>query len=452
MAIARPGKTSVLAAVLLIIQPTLPASASTASQAALLKNSLTPTGAERPGNAAGTIPAWSGGASSVGQARRETAALAAERPLFSITAANAGQYRAQLPDGALALFSRYPDYRMDIYPAHRTASLPQPVYDAIARNAITAHPVPEGCRFGLADASGGVPYPIPLDGCQVVWNHLLAYWGPARDTRLQTYVVFDGKGFEKTSDRQEIVDFPYYEAGSSPSAVGPYYFQRRDEQIWPADGAGGGYISREPLDLATTKLASWQYLAGQRRVRRSPALSYDTPNPNASGLESFDDYYIFSGGLDRYAFTLLGKREMYIPYNNHLFDMPVRRIIGPRHADPSALRYELHRVWVVDAQLAPGREHIVPHRRLYIDEDSWFAVYADEWDTSGKLWKFAQGAMDLMPDMPAVILGSQFVYDLQYHACVYDFSFGKPDGYFTITQPHPESVYTPQGMALDFNR
>jgi hypothetical protein len=40
-------------------------------------------------------------------------------------------------------------------------------------------------------------------------------------------------------------------------------------------------------------------------VRRAPSLSYDTPEPSASGLESFDDYYIFSGGLDHYRYTLL---------------------------------------------------------------------------------------------------------------------------------------------------
>ncbi len=421
-------------------------------QSAVLGAGLTPTGAERPGNASGTIPAWNGGAGSTGRAREAAASLAAERPLFSITAANVARYAGQLPDGAVALFARYPDYRMEIYPTHRTASLPQPVYDAIARNATSAHPVAQGCRFGVADASGGIPYPMPKDGCEVVWNHLLAYWGGSRDTRLQTYVMFDGRGIEQTSAREEIVDFPYYQAGLSTASVGPYYFQRRDEQIWPADRAGSGYITRQPLDVARTRFASWEYLAGQRRVRKSPSLSYDTPDPDASGLESFDDYYIFSGGLDRYDFTLLGKREMFIPYNNHLSDLPARRVLGSQHAEPSVLRYELHRVWVVDGRLAAGREHIVPHRRLYIDEDSWFAVYADEWDGEGRLWKFSQGAMDLIPDIPAVILGSQFVYDLQYHAYVYDFAFGKPDGLFRITRPHPQSAYTPEGMATDFNR
>ena len=409
-------------------------------------------GAERAGDPSIGIPPWTGGLATAAQARAAAVAFASERPLFSITAANVRRYAASLPDGAVALFAHDRDYRMDIYPTHRTAALPQPVYDAIGRNAVSAHPVAQGCRFGLADASGGIPYPIPADGCQVVWNHLLAYWGPARDARLQTFVVFGAGDVEKTSDRLEIADFPYYEAGSDPAAVGPYFFERREMLTFPADRAGGGYITRQPLDSGTTRFESWEYVPGARRVRQSPSLSYDTPDPDASGLESFDDYYIFSGGLEHYDFTLLGKRAMFIPYNNHAFDRATSALLGPRHADPSAIRYELHRVWVVDARLAAGQHDIVPHRRLFIDEDSWFAAYADEWNADGALWKFSQASMDLFPGLPAILLGGQLTYDLLYHAYVYDFAFGHPDGAFRPSAPHDPAAYTPQGMSRDFNR
>ncbi len=337
---------------------------------------------------------------------------------------------------------------MDVYPTHRLASFPKSVYAAVGRNAISAHPVSEGCRFGITGAAGGIPFPAPRDGCEVVWNHVLAWWGPARDAKLQTWVVF-GRDIEKTDEREEIADFPYYQA-ATPAAVGPYFLKRREKIVWPADQAGGGYIACQPLDVGQTRFASWEYLPGQRRVRRSPSLSYDTPDPDASGLESFDDYYIFSGGLDRYTYTLLGKREMIIPYDNHLSDLPASALLGPHHADPARIRTELHRVWVVDARLAPGAHDIVPHRRLYIDEDTWFAAYQDEWDASGHLWKFSEGAMDLLPDIPAVLLGSQLVYDLQYGAYVYDFAFGRPGGAYRLTPPHPASDYTPEGMAAAY--
>jgi len=120
-------------------------------------------------------------------------------------------------------------------------------------------------------------------------------------------------------------------------------------------------------------------------------------------------------------------------------------VLGPQHANPADLRYELHRVWVVDGTLAEGKHHIVPHRRLYIDEDSWLAVYSDSWDDEGRFWKFAHGTMHLMPDIPAVILGSQFVYDLELGGYVLGFSFN--GGSYTVTAPHPPGVFSPEALA-----
>src|SRR5262249_21080387 len=157
---------------------------------------------------------------------------------------------------------------------------------------------------------------------------------------------------------------------------GRYYFKRREITDAPAALAGRGYLLWQPSNIARDHLQAWQYLPRERRVRKSPSLSYDTPTPDGAGIESFDDYYVFSGSPDRYEFRLVGKQEMYIPYNNNRFYLsPVEEVAGPAHAEPDALRYELHRVWVVDAVLAPGRRHVAPHRRLYLDEDTWFAVY-----------------------------------------------------------------------------
>jgi hypothetical protein len=117
----------------------------------------------------------------------------------------------------------------------------------------------------------------------------------------------------------------------------------------------------------------------------------------------------------------------------------------PLHANPDDLRYELHRVWVVEGTLAPGKHHIAPRRRLYIDEDTWLAVYADSWDENGKLWKFGEGTTYLMPDIPAVVLGSQFVYDFVLGGYVYGFALdGVPYG---ITAPHPANTYSPDVLA-----
>jgi hypothetical protein len=162
-------------------------------QAEQLKTSLTPIGAERAGNKEGTIPPWSGGFAAAAPGYRASAPhadpFALEKPLFSITAANWDKYADKLPEGAKALLRKYPDYRMDIYPTHRTAAFPASVIDSVYRNATRAHAAPEGIAFGVEGAAGGIPFPIPKNGFEVVWNHLLAYWGPARELHVNTYVV-----------------------------------------------------------------------------------------------------------------------------------------------------------------------------------------------------------------------------------------------------------------------
>jgi hypothetical protein len=426
-----------------------PASA-TPQEAALLKTTLTPVGAERAGNKEGTIPPWTGGYTSNAAAYRDGKArpdpFAGEKPLFSITAANLSEYGAKLPEGAKVLLKKYPDYRMDIYPTHRSAAFPEAVTDNIFRNATRAHAAPEGIAYGVEGAAGGIPFPIPKSGFEVVWNHLLAFWGPAREMHLDTYVASSNGSIELATGYKEVADFPYYYPGATPTSFDGYYFKTRHIEDSPPAKFGESYLAWQPIDTARYKFAAWRLLPGERRVRRAPSLSYDIPDPDASGFENLDEYYIFFGGPDRYDFKLLGKREMYIPYNNNRFYLQsAQHVMQPIHANPDDLRYELHRVWVVEGTLAPGKHHIVPRRRLYFDEDTWLAVYSDSWDEDGKLWKFAQGTPYLMPDVPAVILGSQFVYDFDLGGYVYGFAFNRRA--YKVTAPHPASVFSPDILA-----
>jgi hypothetical protein len=407
-------------------------------------------GAERAANRAGTIPAWTDGFTTVSPGYRAGSPrpdpFAAEKPLFSITGRNLEKYSDQLPEGEKVLLKRYPDYRMDIYPTHRTAAFPQSVYDNVFRNATRARAAPEGLAYGVEGAAGGIPFPIPKIGGEIVWNHLLAYWGAARELRVKTYIVGADGRTELSAGYDEVADFPFYFPNATPSSYGGYYFKTLHLENAPPSKAGEAYIDWQPINTARYKFAAWQLLRGERRARRGPSLSYDIPDPEASGFENLDEYYIFFGGPDRYDFKLIGKKEMYIPYNNNRFYLkPVSEVLGPKHANPDDLRYELHRVWVVEGTLAAGKHHIVPRRRLYIDEDTWLAVYSDSWDEDGKLWKFGHGTMYLMPDAPAVILGSQFVYDLVLSGYVLGFAFNG-EGY-KITTPHSPSVFTPEALA-----
>ena len=424
----------------------------TSSEADRLKSDLTPVGGERAGNKDGTIPAWSGGyttpAPGYRQGQVEPDPFAGDKKLFAITAANYRNFSDKLPEGAKALFERFPDYRMDIYPTHRSAAYPPEVYSNIYANVTRAHAAAEGIAIGVDGAAGGIPFPIPKNGFEAMWNHLLGYWGAARELHVKTYVAAPDGTIELTSSYREVADFPFYYPNATPSSYSGYYFKTRHWQDGPAVKVGQAYLDWQPIDTSRYKFAAWRLLPGERRARRAPSISYDVPDPDASGYQNEDEYYIFFGGLDRYDFKLVGKKEMYVPYNNNrLYGEPTSAIMGPRHANPDALRYELHRVWIIEATLAPGKHQVAPHRRFYLDEDTWFAVYGEAWDERGRLWKFAHSTMYLMPDVPAVILGSQFVYDLDLGGYVFAFGFNDERGSYKITTPHAAALFTPESLA-----
>ncbi len=422
----------------------------TPEAAAALQGRLTPMGAERAGNQAGTIPAWTGGLVGPPSATGLpwTDPFAHDRELFTIDASNVAAQADRLPEGALALFRRYPDYRMHVFATRRTAAFPQSIYAAVARNAVRAHAAPSGIAEGVADAAGGIPFPIPGDGAEAMWNHLLAFRGAAREANIRTYVAPGDGTTELTAGYSEITDFPYYAPGATPETVGPYYFKTRRLMDAPAALVGQGYIGWQPLDVAVSPFVAWLNHPGEHRVRRAPSFSYDTPDPTASGYESMDDYYLFFGGQDRYVFRLLGKREMFVPYNNNrLALIPAAQAMAPMHANQDEIRYELHRVWVVEGTLAPGKHHVAPRRRFYLDEDTWTAVYSEGWDEDGKLWHFAQATMMAMPGVPAVIGGSEFFYDLIQGGYCYDFVFSP--GRYKITPMHPADAFGPDSMAAE---
>ncbi|HTK78833.1 MAG TPA: DUF1329 domain-containing protein [Rhizomicrobium sp.] len=446
------GKAVVLGGLLALAYAPAALATASAEEAAQLKTTLTPMGAERQGNANGTIPSWSGGYKTAPPDYRQGAPrqdpFAKEKPLFSITASNFESYGDKIPEGAKILFRRNSDYRMDVYPTHRTAAFPQSVYDNIFRNATRAHAASAGIAYGVEGAAGGIPFPIPKNGAEIIWNHLLAFWGPGRELHVNTYVVSPDGNIRLSSGYNEVADFPYYYPGATPMSYGGYYFKTRHIDDTPPAKVGEGYLAWQPIDTARYKFAAWRVLPGERRVRRGPSLSYDIPDPDASGFENLDEYYIFFGGPDRYDFKLVGKQEMYIPYNNNRFYLrPAREILGPKHANPDDLRYELHRVWVVEGTLAPGKHHIAPRRKLFVDEDTWLAMYSESWDEDGKLWKFAHGTMYLMPEIPAAILGSQFVYDFDLGGYVFGFSFNGQDRAYRVTPPHGASAFAPEALA-----
>lgn len=368
--------------------------AATAEEAGKLGTSLTLTGAERAGNADGSIPEYSGGLTTPPAAYQAGSGIrpdpyAGEKPLFSITAGNIAGYEDKLTAGTRELLVRNPDsFRVDVYPTHRSVAFPQYVLDNTRKNATSVRTTDEG--LGLEGTHAGIPFPIPKTGNEVMWNHLLRYNGQSYVTQYDSINVNSaGKAVLATTGLIHV-DYPYYDPKrTGVSDAGDVYFRTKIAYTAPARRAGEALLAQDYINPMKNGRKAWQYLPGQRRVKLAPDIAYDTPNPGSAGASTYDDAWVFNGAMDRYDFKLVGKREMYIPYNAFklVFAEDPFAVATAGHVNPDYLRWELHRVWVVEATLKPGKRHVYARRVFYVDEDSWIAVASDQYDARGQLFR-----------------------------------------------------------------
>ncbi|MES2820264.1 MAG: DUF1329 domain-containing protein [Pseudomonadota bacterium] len=387
-----------------------------ADQAARLDKDLTPLGAERAGNAAGTIPAWDGGlaqsASAFDPAKGYKDPFAADQPLFTITAANAAQYKANLSPGQLAMLERFPDtWKLPVYPSHRSASYPQRVYDAVKGNAQTARLIEKG--NGIADFKLATPFPIPQSALEVMWNHLVRYRGDSVK-RYYAQAVPQPNGNYFITKIEDLFLFNQA-AGDESQANGNVLFYFRQSVLAPARLAGTELLVHETVNQVKEPRLAWLYASGQRRVRRTPNVAYDSPGTASEGMRTTDNFDMFSGAPDKYNWQLVGKQEMYVPYNSYKFASKALKyadIVKAGHVNPEHLRYELHRVWHVRALLKDGMRHQYKQRDFYFDEDSYQIVVVDHYDNRDKLWRVGESYSINLYDQPLVWTRGDAVYDL----------------------------------------
>jgi hypothetical protein len=385
-------------------------------EAARLGNDLTPFGAEMAGNAAGTIPAWSGGlAATPNHVRgdRHADPFAADKVLYSVTAQNMDQYIAHLPAGQVAMLKKYPDsYRLDIYPTRRSHSAPQKVYDHIKVNATRAELVEGG--NGIDGAFGGIPFPIPKTGQEVIWNHLFRWAGEGAESNYNGYIINEDGGLSKVTGGDAYEKYPAYIGNSIEDFNGEIWNIMVNYQR-PTRRKGEVVLLRDPVNQDKEPRKGWQYLVGQRRVRRAPTIAYDSPNAGFSGLATYDDAFIFNGAIDRYDWKLVGKKELYLPYNSYKGDVYLEDptvLYTAKNLNPDYVRWELHRTWVIEATLKEGKRHVYGKRTFYLDEDSWVAALSDSYDGRGTLWRTSIAQLKNMTELPGIVQRLQVHYDL----------------------------------------
>lgn len=426
-----------------------------AVEAAQLGAALTPFGSEQAGNAAGTVPAYTGGLPVTTSppgftpgSGRWTNPFPDEKPLFSITAKNLDQYRDALSETGKELFKRQASYRMDVYPSHRSVAYPAWVLDNTRKNATQARLAKDG--VALEGAYGGIPFPIPKNGNEVMWNHLLVYTGVALDSRSRAWYV-DDKGLAVNSSAAHFsFQNNYYDPQSNAEEFrqrGNTHYQNAYNYLAPPSWVGFANLDVQTLDPTEQPRRYWSYAPTNRRVRELTDVMGDMPANSLGALVTADEMGLFDNALDGFDFKLLGKRDMLIPYNNHalLFETSAAQLLTPGYLNPDFVRWEWHRVWVVEATLKPGKHHVFQRRVFYFDEDWSGAGMSDEFAATGELSRglFRPGVplYDVQVQMARVFWG----YDLKKNMYVFGQHFGEP-GF--VYQPRPR-IFPPMSLTPD---
>lgn len=398
----------------LTLVPVLHAAPSAADLERLDKD-LTPVGAERAGNKDGSIPAWTGGLTSAPAGFDPKTGYpdpyAADKPLFAITAQNADQYKDKLSLGQIALLKKYPTLKFNVYPTRRSAAYPDKVYKDAKAFAASTKLSPSGNTVS-GSGSSAVPFPLARTGQEVLLNHTFRWIGGGVEAvQDQVIVTAGGTTYRNRVKNGFYRDAQGYVEGSKKGNLMALLtvFQS------PATLEGTIYLSLEPLNMDEQDRITWIYNAGQRRVRRAPDVAYDFVAEGSEGLRYSDNVDGWNGKFDRYDIKLIGKKEAYIPYNSYkLADKKLKYadMHKPGHLNPELLRYELHRVWVVEATLKPGQRHLISKRTFYVDEDTWQVAVADMYDSRNELWRVLEGHPIQYYDVQVPWYNDFAIYDL----------------------------------------
>lgn len=406
--------------------------------------SLTPIGAERAGNAAGTIPAWEGGdvapVAGWSQGDPRVDKYASDAKLFSIDASNVDQYADKLSEGQVALIKRYPGYRMDVYPTRRSCGYSQAIYDATKANVGVAKLSAKG---GILAGHGGFLFPLPENGAQVIANHRSAFQGKAIEHRVSMAVVQANGSYNVNTGVMQTYS-PFFDEGTTTDG---YMNKLIYRQTAPAASVGGVLMTLSPYDGSNE---TWGYIPGLRRVKKAPTGNYDNPVPGQDGLRTFDQTFMFNGLSDRYDWKLAGKKELYIPYNSARYreaGMTIDKIVGKKYPNPDLARYELHRVWVLEATAKPQFRSTFSRRVFYLDEDTWTIVVADLYDGKNKLWRFEENHLFMAPEIPACVTAADFYFDLNADRYLADnLILGKGDANYRAEATVHNDMFSPDAL------
>ena len=414
-------KSSILTMGLAAVAGVLAASAASAKVSDAMAAQLngpdkTCVGAEKAGTADGVAAftaKWTNNWPGVKNAQTfEPGPYVDEKPLFTITAQNASKYAANLTAGQQALLSKYPDqFKMNVYPSHRDFGYPDDVCDITKKNATTAEVLHEG--KGISGTTGSIPFPFPQNGLEAIWNVInsIRPWTEVAVNDIADVYAGGSIAWGRAKFMTMNLGNEPGKPGSYQSKINAYFY---DGFMLPERQKGFVAVGYQPNDFSNDATQSWQYQPGIRRVRQAPEVGFDYPVPPA-GLRTVDDDYGFNGSPERYTWKLVGKKEVYVPYNNFKVNDPSIKysdLVKPNTLNSDYIRYELHRVWVIEGTLKEGVRHIYSKREVYADEDTWLVMWSDAYDGRGQLWRANYVTYHYSPDAKVYHRGATVYHDL----------------------------------------
>lgn len=388
-----------------------------AEVAARLGQDLTPLGSQKSGNKDGTIPEWTGGLSSIPagvsykQGDRHPDPFPNDKPLYTVTSANMGQYQGNLTQVSAALLKAYPDaYKMNVYQTRRTCANPPSVYEAHKNNAVVGSILANG--NGFTGSIMGVPFPITSVANENIFNQRLRYRG-YKLTRQYVSAAPTRNGEYSIYTVQDEVIFPYADSTKTKveelNDIWAYYI---NNTVSPARAAGNVVLIHDPV---VGERKAWVYSPGTRRVRRAPNIAYDNPSFNDDGLSTIDAFNMYNGALDRYDWTYNGRNESIISANNYRLAASTVKyadLFKPNVINQDYPRYELRRTHVITANLRADTRHIYKKRVFWQDEDSYHTVAAANYDARGEIWRVHEQFPYVHYNVPTCDTAGTVSYDL----------------------------------------
>lgn len=385
-----------------ILSPGIALAKVSPEEAELLGTTLTRFGAEKAGNADGSIPEYTGGLTEiagydVSEDDTYPDPYADDKVVFQVTAQNAAQYAELLTEGSKAMLEKYPEsFRIDVYPTRRSVWYPEWILENTKDNATTAELTGAVMGDAMSGAGedglplSGIPFPIPKNGYEVMWNHKLTVGPAVMHQQNQAFLIDPNGGVTEVPSTHQMFTRPWSEqSGELRKKTFDATYGVSSNLISPPSAAGTFFLNYYLPNAENGGQRVWFYTPGQRRVRSAPEFSYDLPIAAYGGVLFWDELTGFIGRMNRFDFKLVGKQEMLVPYNTFQLTqvLPARSALGAKHLNPETVRYEKRRVWVVEADRKADARHAYKKRRFYVEEDCLCVVANESYDDAGNLWR-----------------------------------------------------------------